>query len=237
MFRQNLLRTFGKRARDGIFGESDDGNLTPPEEYDERADVNRWHKYIGDIEARHKSEVLALHAALQQEKDRNTKMKESVDKMQFAMENKDLFIGHQDSDDMLSARFQALISKIKTWSIPFAQGNAVISQDYSEIEIRDIHKISPNVGDFQRFLQVPKNMRLFIRGLVGLAMTDTVFRASEHGSPQVLAGHDVWMDHDLAFAASAIEQRFYNAGTFSWYHAKNFADPSSLKRPKNCVSS
>ena len=206
------MRNIQKKAKENLLGEVDDGYVTPPEEVDARAESYHLRKHIVDLKAHHEYEISILRTALQQEKDHYKKMKDSVNKMQIAMENKDLFIGQQDSDDMVYSRFQALIGKIKTWSVPFAQGNAPLPLAYSDAVMMDIYKVVPNLDNFERFLQTPKDMRLFVRGFVGLAMTETIFRAVPYDSSVAFAGQDVWMDKDLALATSTIEQRFYYTG-------------------------
>lgn len=175
-------------------------------------------KYIDRLRGEHEYEISNCNASLQQEREYNKKMKESVNKMQFAMESKDLFIGEQDSDDMIYSKFQALVSKIKTWSVPFAQGSLPLSKAFSEAELQDAEKVVPNVTDlasFHRLLQLPKNMRLFVRGLVGLEMTESIFRAVPHDDSASFSGQDIWMDKDLAFATATVEERFFYSGTCS----------------------
>lgn len=142
----------------------------------------------------------------------NTKIiKESANKMAYAMESKDLYVGRQDSDDAVYSRFQTLIGQIKTWSIPFAQDRPSFHVESAAGAIADFRKVAPAVTDFSRFLQTPKNMRLFVRGYVGLVMAEMLFRTLPTGTHLGSEGEDIWMDRKLAHAVFRIENRLFHS--------------------------
>lgn len=149
----------------------------------------------------------------------NTKIiKDSANKMAYAMESKDLYVGRQDSDDAVYSRFQTLIGQIKTWSIPFAQDRPSFHVESAAGAIADFRKVAPAVTDFSRFLQTPKNMRLFVRGYVGLIMAEMLFRTLPSGTHLGSKGEDIWMDTKLARSVFLIEKRLFDAGKpiFCW---------------------
>ena len=152
-----------------------------------------------------------LQATIRSEVEKGKKIKESANKMAYAMETKELFVGRQDSDDVIYSRFQSLIGQIKTWSVPFAQDRA-IARDYPQASIDEFLKVAPSVSDFQRFFQTPKNLRLFMRGYVGLAMAESLFRTLPYGPHPVSYGEDVWMDRELAHSVASVENSLFYAG-------------------------
>ena len=182
------------------------------DEYDTRPEqlLERIHQLQlrYDQQARQISE---LQANIRTEVEKGKKIKESADKMTYAMESKELFVGRQDSDDAIYSRFQSLIGQIKTWSVHFAQDRS-IAQDYSQTSIDELCKVAPCVSDIQRFFQTPKNLRLFVRGYVGLAMAESLFRTLPYGPNPGLYGEDAWMDRELAHSMASIENSFLYAG-------------------------
>lgn len=143
----------------------------------------------------------------------NTKIiKESANKMAYAMESKDLYVGRQDSDDAVYSRFQALVGQIKTWSVPFAQDRPPFHVEPAAGAIAEFRKVAPAVTDFSRFLQTPKNMRLFVRGYVGLTMAEMLFRTLRTRTHLGSEVEDIWMDRKLAHAVFRIENRLFDAG-------------------------
>ncbi|KAL8953268.1 MAG: hypothetical protein Q9222_000873 [Ikaeria aurantiellina] len=165
-----------------------------------------------EIEQREKAmEELRLH--LKVETENSKRIKESASKMQYAMESKELFVGRQDSDDMIYCQFQKLIGQIKTWSVPFAQGRPKLPPgEFNSTAMDHIRRVAPTVTDkngLERFLETPKNMRLFVRGYVGLAMADQLFRSLPHSAPGSYSGFhgtDVWMDQRLVQPVSLLEE-------------------------------
>ncbi|KAL8879399.1 MAG: hypothetical protein Q9198_002978 [Flavoplaca austrocitrina] len=168
-----------------------------------QADIQQQEKVIIDLQANLKVEV-----------ENSLKIKESANKMQYAMESKELFVGQQDSDDMIYSRYQKLIGQIKTWSIPFAQGRPQLQGELSAAAIDAVRRVAPTItdqGSFENFLRTPKNMRLFARGYVGFAIADQLFRNLPHsvpGSYSQFHGTDVWMDQRLVQPVAVLEETF-----------------------------
>lgn len=160
--------------------------------------------------------ISELSSKLQVEEENNIKLKESTNKMLIAMENKDLFVGRQDTDDVVSSRFGLLMRQIFTWSVPFAQHEAPPSlDDFPQLPSQDVQRILPSVTDFGlllQFLRNSKNIRLFVRGWVTLAISEMLFRNLPSDPSIVSETQDVWMDAELAQAVHLIEIRFFHAG-------------------------
>lgn len=162
---------------------------------------------------RHAKTIGDLRSKLQTESANSQSIKESAKKMVSAMESKDLFVGRQDSDDVVVSRFGQLVGQIKTWSVPFAApertGNRI---DLSGVTTLDLHRVVPGRPDLDRLLQTPKNARLFVRGWVGLAMSDMLFRTLPSGQHLGSQSEDIWMDKKIARSFTIIEDRFFHTG-------------------------
>ena len=132
--------------------------------------------------------------------------------------SKELFVGRQDSDDIIYSRFQTLVGQIKTWSVPFAQGQPNLQGDISTAATEYIRRVAPGIVDkrsFEGLLERPKNIRLFVRGYVGSVMADTLFRTLPHGTPgscSRFSGTDVWMNGRLVQPVSVLEETLFKAG-------------------------
>ena len=151
-----------------------------------------------------------LRSDVEKEVEKGREIKISADKMASSIEKKQLSIGRQDSDEDIITRFRSLVGQIKTWSVPFAQ----IHQDarvYSVENIDEFRKVSPGVSDFQRFLQKPSNLRLLVRGYVGLTIAESFFRTIPYAPNPDSDGEDVWMDRELAHSFASIENSLFHS--------------------------
>ena len=156
--------------------------------------------------------VADLLMSLNKEAENSNRIKESANRMAYAMERKDLFIGQQDSDDVLYSRFYVLIGQVKTWSVPFAQGRRPFHLDLSSEMMDEFRRVAPAVTDFSRFLQTPKNMRLFVRGYVSLVIAEMLFPTLPSETHPGSRGEDIWMVKDLARSLFQIENNLFHAG-------------------------
>lgn len=160
----------------------------------------------------HIRKIAELHNGLKIEAETNQKIRESANKMAYAMESKDLILGRQDSDDAVYSLYQIVLGQIKTWSVPFAQDRPQSHFEFAADMIEDFQKVAPAVTDFPRFLQTPKNMRLFVRGYVSLAIGHMLFRTLPAGTHPGSGGQDIWMDRKLARGVVRIENSLFSAG-------------------------
>lgn len=191
------------------------------DEYDKPAEPHRINHeeriHILQHENEQQARIISeLQNDLNHEIENSRKIKESANKMAFAMESKEIFIGPQASDDVIYSRFQSLLGQIKTWSIPFARDLTTISEDLSLINLQEFQKVAPAVSDLPRFLQVPKNARLFVRGYVSLAMAESLFRTFPNEPHPGSDAEDVWMDKEVAHSVFLIENNLFYAGKRSF---------------------
>ena len=153
-----------------------------------------------------------LRRRLSIEIENNKKVKELNNKMAYTIESKNLYVGRQDSDDAVYTQFKILIGKIKTWSVPFAKDRPPSPFEFTAEMSEYFQKVAPAVTDFPEFLKTPKNLRLFVRGYVSLAVTELLFRTlPTHTRPEP-RGEDIWMDKELANGVVVIENSLFNAG-------------------------
>ena len=127
------------------------------------------------------------------------------------MESKDLILGRQESDDTVYPLFQIVLGQMKTWSAPFAQDRPPSNFEFAADVIEDFQKVAPAVTDFPRFLQNQKDMRLFVRGYVSLAIGHMLFRTLPTGTHLGSGGHDIWMNRKLAHGVVRIENSLFYA--------------------------
>ena len=160
----------------------------------------------------HARTIEDLCGDLQIEAEKGKKIKESANKMAYAMESKDLYVGRQDSDDAVYSRFQVLIGHIKTWSVPFAQDCPPSHLEFTPEVIEEFRKVASAVTDFASFLQIPKNMSLFVRGYVSLVIAETLFRTLPTATHAGSSAEDIWMHRKLAHGVSNVENRLFYAG-------------------------
>ena len=210
------LRATFKRFAAGV-AENYDDEVIPSEEHEMRPEARirtlqqQLHllKAENDVQAR---TIEDLRGDLQIEAEISKKIKESANKMAYAMESKDLYVGRQDSDDAVYSRFQVLIGHIKTWSVLFAQDYSQSHLEFSPEVVEEFRKVAPAVTDFTSFLQIPKNMRLFVRGYVSLIIAETLFRTFPTATHSGSSAEDIWMHRKLAHGVHAIENRLFYAG-------------------------
>ena len=98
--------------------------------------------------------------------------------------------------------------------------------------IEEFGKISPGVSDFQRFLQTVENLRLLVRGYVGLAIAESLFRTIPYAPDPGSCGEDVWMNRELAHSFASIENSLFHSSKS--YHVFDYsATDSNPSRPKS----
>ena len=196
-------------------------------ELKDEAHNQNLHQQIQSLKAQidaHTRTIKDLRNDVLVEAENSKKIKESANKMAYAMESKDLYVGRQDSDDAVYSRFQVLIGKIKTWSVAFAQDRQPYHLDLAAETIEEFHKVAPAVNDFPRFLQTPKNMRLFVRGYVSLAIAEMLFRTLPNNVHPGSGGEDIWMDKEVAHGVFLIENSLFYAGKRAFFWCKSHTD-------------
>ena len=215
-------------------GSENEDNFTPSHEYRGGGEKHLRERTLQQLQAQNDQQarlISKLRSDIEKEVEKGKEIKQSADKMAYSVENKELLIGRQDSDEDIYSHFRSLVGQIKTWSVPFAQ----IHQDaraYSVETIEEFRKVSPGVSDFQRFLRKPKNLRLLVRGYVGFAIAENLFRTLPYAPDPGHHGEDVWMDRELAHSFASIENSLFHSSKKS--HVFDYvAIISNPSRPKS----
>ena len=188
------------------------------DEQNSRADaqIANMQEHIHNLRAANEEQgkiIADLRNKLQTESANKKSVKESANKLALAMESKDLFVGRQDSDDVVISRFGLLLGQLKTWSVPFAdQAKLAAKIDISAANAEDLCRVAPEVSDLGRFLQTPKNARLFVRGWASLAMSEMLFRTLPSGTHMGSPAEDIWVDRNIAKSFIMIENSLLFAG-------------------------
>lgn len=182
---------------------------------EQRERIVTLEEQVDRLEAQNSTQIgiiAELQSNLQIEIQNVSQIKESANKMAYALESKELYVGRQDSDDMIYSRFQALIGQVKTWSIPFAQGLSINLRDSTQGQLEELRKAAPGIFDLPQLLLTRKDIRLLVRGYVAFAITEPLFRALLYTPQRKTYGEDIWMENRLAHSVSRIEDRLFFAG-------------------------
>lgn len=211
---RQALRKGWNRIRDGF-----SGDLGPQDDQDPYHESSRTRDPYSDTSQLkalcdgQSLKIQDLTSRLQIEEEKTKRLSESTDKMIIAMENKDLFLGRQHSDEEISGRFRWLMNQIKTWSMPFADRDARAPLSGGpDISKEDLARIAPIAIDIPSFFKNPTNVRAFVRAWVGVIMAEIFFPAIATGMDIQTHGVDLWMDRELATAVHQIESRLSNSG-------------------------
>ncbi|KAL8821400.1 MAG: hypothetical protein Q9223_000549 [Gallowayella weberi] len=150
---------------------------------------------------------------LQKEHDKVQRVTQSAHHMQTVMDNKELFLGPQATDDEVRARFDSVLASIKTWSTNFTSGS-VESDMFKEEYLADYQSVAPmcrNTSHLMRLVSNKKCRRLFVRGWAAFVMSKLLFRTLETENQPASQAHDLWLDSSTAQSFLNIEDVIYRA--------------------------
>lgn len=110
----------------------------------------------------------------------------------------------------------------------------MLQGEFSTAANDHIRPVTPTIADkasFEDFLETPKNMRLFVRGSVGLTMADELIHILPHGAPGCYSrfhGADVWMDQRLVQPVSVHEEALFDTDkslrSSPWSFAESYVE-------------
>ena len=153
--------------------------------------------------------ISELQLRLVSEVDRSNRIKESANRIQYAFESKELFIGPQCSDDEILSDFRGILDEVRTWSIRFACENPV---NLPVTIAPSFQRLAPACPDLRRLLGNRKDRRLFVRGWVSMGLADWLFRCLPSDNHPGSRGGDRWLDTNIANGVSLVESKLLNAG-------------------------
>ena len=199
-------------------GFEDENAFTPSYGYqggEEKHSGRRTYQQLQEQNDQQARLILKLRSDIEKEVQKVKEIRQSADEMACSLENKELTFGRQYSDDDIYSRFRSPVLQINTWSVPFAEVRQN-GRDYSAEAIEEFRRVSPGLSDFQCFLQTPNNLRRLVRGCVGLAITESIFRTISYDPDSGPQGEDVWMDRELAHGFLSIENSLFHSIEISY---------------------
>jgi hypothetical protein len=140
--------------------------------------------------------------------------------MQSQMDNKELFLGRQASDEDVQAKFNELMNAIKTWSTRFAATGQAVYGNFVEGDLLKYQRVLPtcqSILDVQKLLNNSphgKKKRIFTRGWAGYVMSELLFRTLKTADHEGTKAYDVWMDRRASRSVHRIENQLYDPGQF-----------------------
>lgn len=145
--------------------------------------------------------------------------------MQTEMDNKELFLGPQATDDDIRAKFDSVLASIKTWSTNFTSG-PVGSDVFKDDHLSDYQSVAPLCRDTSHLMHLisnKKRRRLFVRGWAAYVMSKRLFRTLETETRPAAQAHDLWLDSATAQSFLKVENAIYFAGrsTLCWQGGGN----------------
>ena len=208
---------FRDGRQDGFYGE-DPRLKNDVEHYRSERDYYRAKLEQAEVKIREQeNDIRDITDQLLKEQEKVAETKRSAHQMQTELDNKDLFLRHQATDEEILNSFLSILNEIKTWSTNFNNGIGVPA----ELEAKNISQytnVAPScvqVEDLQDMLSRKENKRkrkLFIRGWAAYIMSSRLFRTlktPDHAEPQVF---DYWLDPSAAQSFSVIESELHSAG-------------------------
>lgn len=209
-----------KRIREGF----SQGRAKPPDNDHNAADntkkgtdqyIEALYNQIDRLEAEKKNystQIDQLSVERDIANDNAKAFKDSADKLQFAVENKELFLGQQASDDTVSLSFQELLNRIKTWSLHFTSDNPMNLEQFPQSTKIEFEKVAPDCLANPGFLKGRKEKRLFIRGWAGRVISKFFFRSLSTTLHDEWDTEDKWTEFKLARSFLRVERSLYYTG-------------------------
>ncbi|KAF8415363.1 hypothetical protein EV426DRAFT_630027 [Tirmania nivea] len=147
------------------------------------------------------NKILAAH------EHQNKMHQQRVEKFAAQIENKELFLGNQESDGDIEGKFNSLSMHVKSWSSWFKSEHQVDEKYLADSpRFREImYHIAPDDGKFE-LLGKKGTRRLCIQGIVGYWLVETIFRrVTDPDQPGWPAALDQ-LSHGNADAVDKIER-------------------------------
>lgn len=155
-----------------------------------------------------KAKIESLQEALKNAETIASQVKSSAQKMQMAMDNKELFMGVQLSDDMIASKFKHLLGQVRTWSQKFQSFSSFDPGTLDEWTRTTFDHLAPGSlleVDARPFWGNHKKVRFLIQSWVNLIITEYLFRSVSGIKEPPSAGCDLWMGRDLREGVRRIE--------------------------------
>lgn len=135
--------------------------------------------------------------------------------MQLHLDNKELFLGHQATDDEIRSSYKGLLADIRAWALKFNNPLPSATPSPDEKLLPSLRQVAPlcgNTAQVMSYLSDPKKRRFVARGLVVLTICDRVFRTVPSEFHNGSQAYDIWVDNPARENFYSLENRLYHAG-------------------------
>jgi hypothetical protein len=138
--------------------------------------------------------------------------------MEKAMDNKELFLGPQKTDDDIQTSFNGLVSSIKTWSANFlgdVGGESGPKWRQEELgRYLDVVPLCREIRGIEFLLAKKKMRRLFVRGWTAYVMSELVFRTLPVPTPGIeipedASSADLWLEESQRSSLLTLEKQIF----------------------------
>lgn len=170
-----------------------------------KADRDEPHKTYAELEWENKG----LRQNLQQ-------IQRAAKQMQLHLDNKDLFLGLQATDEDIIARFNTLLGSIKTWALDFTNNAATGYNKFGQDDLEMSQHVVPILTKPAHILTIfqnAKKTRLFARGLVAYIISNYIFRTMYQNTRCVSEVYDFWLDKETRESFGSLENRLCCTGS------------------------
>ncbi len=173
-------------------------------------------KHIAEQEERAISQQKRIDLLQHSLEDERQNFKQKTDRMQLVLDQKELYVGIQGSDDDIFSKFTQVLGQIKTWSHNYFGTALDVDLTEAPPELLDeLGTVAPNCRNLQQ-LFLSRKMRIMVfRGWVAQIVTREVFRTLPDSDHPGSHGKDWWMEGRIAKSVYRIENYLHFASSKS----------------------
>lgn len=146
-----------------------------------------------------RQEVEGLQKELGEEREKARRYRRAADAMQTHMDNKELFLPSQLSDQTILRSIEALMDSIRSWSFKQGEETSKTSNIASDVDAKRLEvyqRVAPwvkNNKDIDEIRKKKKMRKFFLRGYLALLVSDVIFRKAPNRGIQQGSGQDYWV--------------------------------------------
>ncbi|ORY19537.1 hypothetical protein BCR34DRAFT_582240 [Clohesyomyces aquaticus] len=145
-----------------------------------------------------KKEIASLQIRVGEEQEKNSRFKHLADRIHSQMENKELFLSEQVTDETVKQNIEELMDSIRNWATLLGDEFSTTGEYRVDQKLlADYQRVSPamwTVADVRRIWSNKKYRKFFIRGWVSLIICDTIFRSAPFKGKSPGKGEDFWIE-------------------------------------------
>ncbi|KAH7160461.1 hypothetical protein B0J13DRAFT_644091 [Dactylonectria estremocensis] len=165
------------------------------------------------------SSIETLTAELQVKEALGLQLKKRNNAMQSFRDAEEELLGRQEQDSTISADFEALFLQLKSWTSKCcsAADSLMAVTDAHRQNLQMIRRVLPNLADVEKlpdFLPVGnvRRRRKFIRGWIGLVLSEQMIRSLPGPLHPTSLGCDVWLPLKVSESVRELETTLLSSG-------------------------